>query len=379
MAHIWQVLGGSTIGGGTYVVRRIVERLIHDGHRVTVVTSDGDTVTLFREIGAEIVDDIPIPRPVSPATDLISLFRLASRMRASRCDLVHTHTSKAGVVGRFAAKLAGVPATVHHVHGFGFNTRYSRSLEMRVFSAAERAAAAVSDALVFVNPEDLALARNLRIAGPQTQTRVIPNGVELPPLANASNRHSPGTSIGFLGRLAAQKGVDVLIDAVAHIADDKEVKVMLLGDGPLREKLEKQAASSRRPDRFEFAGHVTNAGAWLSRLDMVVLPSRWEGHSISVLECMAHGKAVITTDIEGNQQTVLDGENGLLVQPDNWDALRMAMERLIESPQLREQLGRAARATVAERFPAEAMINAVLLLYNDLGLTNNQAVIPCAA
>lgn len=379
MAHIWHVLGGSTVGGGTYVVRKIVDRLIRDGHHVTIVTSDLDTIALFKRAGAEIVDDIPIPRPISPVTDLKSLLRLAARMKTARCQLVHTHTSKAGIVGRFAAALAGVPATVHHVHGFGFDTRYSRRLELRLFSTVERAAAAVSDSLVFVNPEDLDLAHQLHIAGRERDTRVIPNGVDLPPLTNNADRQDSCMNIGFLGRLAAQKGIDVLIDAVADIPDHTELKVVLLGDGPLRETLESHAAGSRRPDRFEFAGHVTNADEWMDRFDMIVLPSRWEGHSISVLECMAHGRAVITTDIKGNRQTIADGENGLLVQPDDPEALRMAIERLIASPELRSKLGNAARSTVAERFQAEAMVDGVLSLYNDLGIKNNEAVLACAA
>lgn len=378
MANIWHVLGGSTVGGGTYVVRKIVERLILDGHRVTVVSSDRDTGSLFRRIGTEIVDDIPMPRPISPITDLTSVIRVASRMRAARCELVHTHTSKAGIVGRFAAAIARVPATVHHVHGFGFDARYSPPLELKVFSAIERAAAAVSDALVFVNPEDLALARKLNIIGTDREARVIPNGVELPILADAPINRVAGINIGFVGRLARQKGIDVLIDAAAQIANNIELKVVLLGDGPLREDLQTQAARSRRPDRFKFAGHVADVSSWMNRFDMIVLPSRWEGHSISVLECMAHGKAIITTDIKGNRQTIVDGENGLLVQPDDPAALRVAIEGLVRSSQLRTRLGHAARATVADRFQVDAMVNGVLSLYEGLGIASRQVVIPCA-
>jgi glycosyltransferase involved in cell wall biosynthesis len=378
MARIWHILGGSSLGGGTYVVRKLAEALLAEGHTVTVLTSHPETGSLFRSLGCRVVEDIHFHRAIRPASDLAGALRLAARLRREGCDLLHTHTSKGGVVGRVAGRLARVPRIVHHVHGFAFEPAFTPPPRLRFYAAMERAVAPLCDAMVFVNSTDLALARDLRIVRPGQSVQVVCNGVDL--AADRPAAPCPGdsrVSVVFLGRLADQKGVDILLQAAAAITTAIPWELLILGDGPERVRLETQAALLPA-GLCRFLGHRQDAAEFLASADIVALPSRWEGHSIAVLEAMAHGRPVLTTAIKGNLQTIQSGVDGLLVAPGDPAAFAAGLQILIENPELRRRLGDAARRTVARRFLARDMVRGVLDIYASLGLAPASRGVLCA-
>jgi len=380
MARIWQMLGGSSLGGGTYVVRRLTEALLGGGHSVTVVSADAETARLFEGLGCRVVCHIDLDRAIRPLRDLTGVARLAALLRREGCDLLHTHTSKGGVVGRVAGRLAGVRPIVHHVHGFAFDPLFTPPARFTFYAAIERAAAPLCDAMVFVNSTDLDLAQRLGILRPGRRAQVIYNGVDAPQRAAPVRVRTPASSvhIAFVGRLAPQKGVDLLLEAAAGLEPGLPWQLTIVGDGPLRPALEVQAAALLPAGVYCFLGHRPHIGEFLDDVDIVVLPSRWEGHSIAVLEAMAHGKAVLATAIKGNVETIQSGVNGVLAPPGDAGALCSALRMLIENPGLRHRLGAAARQTVVQRFPADRMIQSVLDLYASLGVGVCRRGVPCA-
>jgi glycosyltransferase involved in cell wall biosynthesis len=378
MARIWHVLAGSGWGGGTYVVRRLVEALLKQGHEVTLVSSHPQTAERFEALGCEVVRHIPFRREIHPVGDLAGALRLAAQLRLRGCDLLHTHTSKGGVVGRVAGRLAGVRRVVHHVHGFAFDPVFTLRRRLAFYAAVERAVAPLCDAMVFVNAADLETARRLHILRPGQEARVIYNGVDLPPDVPAPHRTpNEPDRIVFVGRLAEQKGVDVLLEATAGLRAQRPWELVIVGDGPLRSRLEKLAAALP-PGACRFVGHSDDAARWIASADVVALPSRWEGHSISLLEAMAHGKAVAATAIQGNVETIHSGVDGVLAPPGDPHSLRAALRMLLDNPDLRRRLGAAARLQVATRFSARSLVEGVLRLYEDLGVATPQRGVPCA-
>jgi glycosyltransferase involved in cell wall biosynthesis len=367
--RVWQVIGGSSFGGGTYVVSRISQALLEQGFEVTVVASEEHSARHFWKLGCEVVDDIRFPREISPLADARGILRLAARMRRRGCDLAHTHTSKGGVAGRLAARLAGVGRVVHHVHGFAFDPIFTPAGRLRFYAAIERLIAPLAQAMIFVCPADMEMARRLRILRTGHIAALAPNGVDAAPEAPRCRAEAAhGLKIGFLGRLSAQKGVDLLIDAVSGLDCAGDLEVVLVGDGPERGRLEERARRCGCAARFHFTGHRQDALAVAREMDVIALPSRWEGHSIALLEAMALGRPVVTTRIKGNVDTVTSGVDGILVEPGDVAALRGALQLVLLDGALRERIGEAARRTVIERFPSSRMVAKVLRVYRQLGL-----------
>lgn len=371
MARICHFLAGSSFGGGTYVARKICERLVMLGHQTTVVSCDPETARFFAGTGCEVAGDVVVRREISPLEDLAGVLSLARVLRRQKCDLLHTHTSKGGVVGRLAGKIAGVRRIVHHVHGFAFDPLFTPPRKARFYAAIERLVAPLGDAMIFVNRTDLDLARSLGIVKNGRLAVIVANGVDVP-----APRQRPSedgglrpVQVGFLGRLAQQKGVDILIEAVARMDRSCPVEVLVVGDGAERNRLQSQAARMGLGDRVRFLGHRQDALQAIAAVDVIALPSRWEGHSISLLECMALGKAIVATRIKGNVETIVDGCSGLLVEPGEPGELCSALERLARDAELRLRLSEQARRTVEEKFLSAAMIDGVLDVYRKLGIS----------
>ncbi|MCW5978480.1 MAG: glycosyltransferase family 4 protein [Bryobacteraceae bacterium] len=374
VARVCHFLAGSSFGGGTYVVWKVCEGLQAAGHEPFVIASDEATVRFFQTRGIETIDTVCVQRAIQPARDLAAAVKLARILRTVGCDLLHTHTSKGGVVGRIAGTLARIPRIVHHVHGFAFDPIFTPRPLLLLYSTIERAVTPLCDAVIFVNPTDLALAKAFRILRPGQKSAVVLNGVDIPSktasdgVAPRQNAGGNVLRVGFVGRLAPQKGVDILISAAAGLMRSVPFECLIIGDGPERQNLEHQAEGTGLRHCFQFLGHREDVAGLIQTLDIVVLPSRWEGHSISLLECLGAGKPVVTTRIKGNVETVIDGKNGLLVRPGDPDQLSSALDRLIREPQLRCALAEGATRTVEERFSAARMLTGVFAVYRRLGL-----------
>jgi glycosyltransferase involved in cell wall biosynthesis len=367
------VVGPSKFGGDSVLVLELARAAVENGFRVDVLASDPRFQDLIREQGLGLVDLDVLTREIRPVADLTALVRLTSLLRRTSYSVVHTHTSKPGVIGRLAATRTGIPAIVHTVHLFGFHEESGR-LATGVYSRIERAAAHWCDRIVTVSEFQRAWALRLRIGTPE-QVVAIPNGVPLQRASGVRSRADVRAELGlrdevavvFAGRLAEQKGVEHLIRASPLLQGDRaRVRVLLAGDGPLLEPLSRLVIELGVQDVVRFLGFRSDIGDLLSAADLVVLPSLWEGLSVSLLEAMSAGKAVITTTIGSNREVTRDGAVAWLVPPKDPAALASAVRALVADPARRESLGRLARAEQSSRYTITRMVDSYLAEYEQV-------------
>lgn len=315
-----------------------------------------------------------LARPVSPARDLLALWQTYRLVKRERVVLVHTHTSKAGFLGRLAAWLARVPVIVHTPHGHVFYGYYGPRLTA-LFVSLERVAARLTDRIVVLTERgrDEHLARGI---GRPEQFVVIPSGVDLqavrrsaPPYETARGRLgvNPETCLVVgLGRLVPVKGFQVLVKALPLIVSAvPSARLLLVGEGPLREDLLVEAQALGVGDRLELAGAQSDPAPFLAAADLVVVPSINEGMGRVLVEAMALGRPVVATRVGGIPAVVADGESGLLVPPDDPPALARAVGELLKDPGLRQRMGEAGRRQ-AEQFSLAVMESRLLHLYREL-------------
>ena len=377
-----QVVGPSKFGGDSVLVLEIARAAEQHGYRVDILASDPRFRELIRAEGFGLVDLDVLKREIRPVADLSALLRLTRILGRSHYDVVHTHTSKPGVIGRLAATRSRVPAVLHTVHLFGFHEE-SGPLATGVYSRIERAAAHWCDRIVTVSEYHREWALRLGIGTPE-QVVAIPNGVPASRAYGVRPRAEVRAELGladgvvavlFTGRLAEQKGIEHLLRAVPLLgANRSRVRVLLAGDGPLLDPLTRLASEIGVLDVVRFLGFRSDIGDLLGAADVVALPSLWEGLSISLLEAMAAGRAVVTTSIGSNREVTRDGAVASLVPPKDPVALASALDRLVEDPAWRDELGRLALREQRTRYTMDRMLEAYLEEYDRLRARNATAV-----
>lgn len=310
----------------------------------TGVEEDGEG-TLFAEAerrGVQVSLAPELVRTIRPLHDLMAARALAERLRSWGAEVVHTHSSKAGIVGRLAALQLGLPA-VHSVHGWSFNDEMASSAR-RAVVLAERWAARHTDALVVEATPDLQKGLDASI-GRREQYHLIRNGVDLRGLVRndeAGRRFRAelgvdrrSTLVGTIGRLADQKAPLAMVDAVARlVADGLDIHFVWVGDGSLRGATEAAVAEAGLSTRFHLVGVRRDVVAALSAFDVFALSSLWEGLPRTITEAMAVGVPVAATAVDGCAEIIVDEEHGLLVPPRQPLALAVAIERLATDPVL---------------------------------------------
>lgn len=373
--RVLHVLGDSKFGGGSVIVSRLAEAARGSGYAVDVLTTDGVFQSLLSEAGLGVVALDCVRRETRPVRDLLGLFRLWRFLRRTRYDLVHTHTSKAGLVGRVAARAAGVPAVVHTVHGFPFHEESSLAARL-VYAAVERLAALFCDRVVTVSEFHRDWAERLHIAA-GNKLSAIPNGLDparaRPERPREQTRAQLGVPAGALlilapGRISEQKGFEYLIRAVPELRRRLATpfRIAFAGSGPLEGHLERLTFELGARDHVTFLGFRADVGDLLAAADLVVLPSLWEGLSIALLEAMAAGKPIVTTEIGSNVEATKGGEGALLVPAKNPCALVEAICELADKPDLAISKARRAREIFQARYTEGRMLDDYMRLYRGL-------------
>ena len=368
---ILQVLSGGGWGGGAVVVLAITRALIARGDRVWVLCLDDQVARRFQAAGASIVRSLFWFRAINPL-DAVALAQLIALCLRQRFDLVDTHTSKGGFLGRLAARVAGVPHIVHHAHGFSFNQVTGAS--RRFYIALERLAARAGHFTISVSEEHRLTALEAGIEPPEKISTIL-NGIDLKPFAavdRAAARRALGFDskdliIGAVGRLSAQKGFEYLIRALPAVLQAvPAARLAIAGDGPLEIELRQLAFHCGVQDRVRFLGFRKDIPQLLAAFDVFALPSLWEGLSISLMEAMATGKAIVATDIWGNREMVDPEKTGLLAPPANPAALAAALRRVLLDRPLAQALQQNARQAALLRYSEQRMVEQTLALYDGL-------------
>jgi glycosyltransferase involved in cell wall biosynthesis len=290
--------------------------------------------------------------------------------------LVHTHSGKAGVIGRLAARRAGVPLIVHTIHGPSFGP-FQGALANAVFLAAERRAGRVTDHFVVVAE---AMARQYLAAGigaPRQYSRIF-SGFQIEPYLQAKPDPALRSRLGLaegdvvagmIARLFALKGHDDLLDVAAELAARcPRLKFLWVGDGAWRPRLEARMVAMGLRDRFVLAGLVPPEAVprYVALMDLLVHLSRREGLPRALPQALAAGRPVVAYDCDGAGEVCRDNETGFLVAPGDRVALADRVLRLAENPGLRQRLGECGRAFVRQRFPVDRMVDELAVLYLQL-------------
>ncbi len=351
------------------------------GHEVTLVTGPeaGPEGSLLEEATRDPYRLVVLPdlvRDPSPARDLRALLALWKLMGHQRFEVVHTHTSKAGILGRWAAALRRVPAVVHTPHGHVFHGYFS-SWKTRAFREVERLTARMTHRIVALTQGDLRDHLQEGIA-PEDCFVVIPSGVPLERYRGRPEEPGEGQdpTIGFVARLVEVKGVLDLLEAMARVVTCfPSARLLLVGDGPLREAVLERIHSLGLDSRVELLGRLEDPAPALRRSDLFVLPSHNEGMGRAAVEAMAAGLPVVATRVGGLPDVVADGETGLLVPPRDPGALAEALLRLLQDPALRRQMGKAGQKR-AEEFSDQVMFERLEALYSEILVQSRGEISP---
>jgi glycosyltransferase involved in cell wall biosynthesis len=315
-----------------------------------IVCIDGPYVPSLRAAGIP-VGTVHLPRGMNPAKALWSLCELVVYLRRVRPDLVHTHCSVPGLIGRIAARLAGVPVVFHTVHGFAFHDG-GEGLSQRLAIWAERTAGLLTDLLLSQNRSDIALAAQHRIV-PPARIQFIGNGIDLGrfPVRVTPRVAGARTIITCVARMEGVKNHAMLFEAARMLHERGEAfELWLVGGGERRAAYEALCARWGLADVVRFLGYREDIPELLSRSDIGVLTSLKEGIPRAALESMAAGLPVVATRVTGTREVVRDGETGALVDVDDVAGLAAALASLIHNPSLRERWGARGRQVVAAAF-----------------------------
>ena len=338
----------------------------HEGDMSYLSEAAGVAPVLLPEMGRE----------VAPLADLATLARLVRLMRQFRPHIVHTHTAKAGAVGRMAARLSGVPVVVHTFHGHVFHAYFGR-LQSRLAVRTERMLAGLSDRLITLSER---LRREIAGFGvaPSEKIEVIPLGFDLAPFAPEAGwrrgqlRAELGLApddwlIGSVGRLVPVKNHALLLQAAQALRQaGRRAHFVIVGDGELRPSLEAQARALGLEQAVSFTGWRRDLPPVYADLDVLVNTSRNEGTPVAVIEAMAAGVPVIATAVGGVPDVVADGATGTLVPEGDAEALARALAERLDQPEAARRMAEAARVEVLQRYSMKQLLCNVDGLYQRL-------------
>jgi glycosyltransferase involved in cell wall biosynthesis len=360
--RVAQVVTRFTAGAGGVALRGALA-LDPGRYEIAFITGSGDLlVRQAQQAGCQVTVLKSLRSEIAPADDWRALADLEACLGAGHFDVVHTHSAKAGALGRLAAHRVGVPTIVHTYHGFPFH-RFQSPLRRAAYVGIERALGRFTDAFLAVGTAVAAEAIQRRIAPPE-RVRTIGvavstadplNGVWTRPEARRVLGVPPGMRVvGTVGRLDFQKAPDDFVAALAELRRD-DVFGVWIGDGPLRAATERLAARRGIAGRMAFLGERTDVSALLPGLDIFAMASRYEGLPCAIVEAMVAGLPVVATTVNSVPDIVVAGETGLLVPPGRPELLGRAVRYLLDNPAVAARLGAAGRARLGAELAPEAL------------------------
>lgn len=315
-----------------------------------------------------------LTRAVSPIKDLMALIQLTALFRQERPLVVHTHTSKAGVLGRIAGRLVGVPALVHTPHGHVFYGHFG-PLRSWAFLQTERLLARWTTRLIALTEAERDEHLH-RLVGRPDRFAVIPSGIDVDrfrSLVGVTGQRPAGCDwpqdalvVGSIGWLTPVKGHRVLVEAIGALKSSfPRLHLFIVGSGSLRGELTALAGQLGIGKSVTFAGERADVPECLAAMDLYVQPSLNEGMGRALVEAMAAGRPAVATSVGGVPTLIEHRRNGLLVPPGNKLALAEAIAELLQHPSWAKELGTAASASIGRRFQATDMVQAVEAVYEE--------------
>lgn len=338
--------------------------------------SEGSLIEHTRALGVPLTIEPTLVRELSPLKDLPALLKMTRFIKEGGYTIVHTHSSKAGILGRWAAKAAGVPVIVHTVHGWAHND-YQRALIRQIYIGLEKITLPITDKLT--TDSVLNIDKGLQDGIGRRKNYVdtpIRCGIELdrfghpqvPPEQTRTTWNIPPDAVvvGTVGRLSPQKAPLDFVRTAGMIAQQfPQAWFVMVGDGPLRADVEALIAELGLSHRFVLTGLRDDVPEILTMFDLFLLPSLWEGLPRVLPQAMATGLAIVATAVDGNVEAIREGLNGRLVPPGQPAVMAQAALELLGHPNLRTHMGQAGRHIAAE-FGAQKMVTEIDRLYRQL-------------
>ena len=351
------------IGGAQVHVRDLATEVLARGHQPLVLTGGtGPYVESLRARGVQTFTLASLAVPISPLQDLRALQELRALLRTHRPDLVSTHSSKAGILGRVAGRSLGIPV-IFTAHGWAF-TPGVPSREAMVYRWIERLAAPLASRIITVSEFDrqLALARGIASSD---RVVTIHNGM---PDIGEELRSDPSRSpvrLTMVARFERQKDHATLFHALAGLTHDPW-RLDLIGDGPLLSEAKALSRGLGLADRIKFWGQRMDVDERLSQAQVALLITNWEGFPRSILEAMRAGLPVVASSVGGIGESVRDGETGFTVPQADVEVLRQRLKQLLDNPELRVTMGRNARRLYQRSFTLAHTVERTLTIYNEV-------------
>jgi glycosyltransferase involved in cell wall biosynthesis len=360
----------------------------HDrGHDVTLITGppigpEGTLLERAQKYGyrVEVLDSMR--RAILPGKDYFTYRAMARRLRELNPDVVHTHSSKAGIIGRWAASKAKVPVVIHTIHGLAFTASTSVMVN-GFYKWAERVTAPKTTKIVCVADAMREQSLRAKIGRPEQYVTVY-SGMDTapflnPPVPREQVRRELALRddhivIGTIARLFHLKGHDDLLELAPRLCQrSPNLRFLWIGDGLLREQFENRMTQMGLRDRFILTGLVPPARIpeLTGAMDILVHPSRREGLARALPQGSLAAKPVITYDIDGNCEALIEGETGFAILPFDKEKLCIAIEPLVADEPLRNRMGEAGRQFALTRFDVKVMVESLERLYATL-LTGNK-------
>lgn len=358
---MYVITRGDSIGGAQMMVRDLAIGTQEHGHEVVVVTGVGGALT--EQLAARDIEIRMCPgmlREIDPRHDMRALRAMTGLIRDVQPDVITTHSSKAGIIGRLAARRAGVPA-MFTAHGWAFTTGVPQP-KRTMYRMIERATERLAARIVCVSHYD----RRLGIAAGMSPQRLITihNGLAD---VDVALRARPATSdpvrLVMVARFDHQKDHETLFRALTAVPD---VEVDLIGDGPRLEETRRLADELQLGPRIHFLGERLDVAELLARAHLFVLSSRWEGFPRSTLEAMRAGLPVVASNVGGVSEAITDGETGFLVTPQDGGQLAERIRTLVRDPVIRQTMGLAGRRRYEREFRFDTMLERTLALQRDI-------------
>ena len=332
-------------------------------------------------------------RELSPQ-DIVSLWKVFRRLQREKPDIIHTHTAKAGTVGRIAGffyKLFSRKKVkiVHTFHGHVFHSYYG-ARKTKIFLAIEKTLAKLTDKIIVISAQQKTEINENFGVGKSSQFEIIPLGIDLAPFAEAESKKNilreeiaaaDEILVGFVGRLTEIKNIPLLLQAAEiyktqHSETSPKLKFVIIGDGHLRESLEAEAEKLDIADIVIFLGNRSDTPIFYAGLDIIALTSLNEGTPLSLIEAMANGKPFVSTTVGGvvdllgeiveEKEDFKIGTRGIGIASENADALCKGLIYLANDEKLREKLGANGREFVQNNYSKERLIDDIINLYRDV-------------
>ena len=392
MPKVLRILNRMAVGGPVLNATYLSKYLSPEFETLLVVGAKEDheknASFIAQQLGVDVVTIPQMKRAVSPVNDFCAFQDIRKLIKDFQPDVVHTHASKPGVLGRLAASVEGVPAIVHTFHGHTFSS-YFNSFTSNFYINTERFLARQSSVIVAISEaQKKELVEDFRIA-PEEKFRMIQLGLDLDKFAEAQNEKraqfrsefglaDDEIAIGIIGRLVPIKNHSLFLKAISHLLTntDKKIKAFIIGDGESRNNLEKIATTlnitfstendTTHPHPLVFTSWRSDVDVINAGLDIVTLTSLNEGTPVSLIEAQAANKAIVSTRVGGIADIVKEGRTALLADIDDHDGFCRHLLNLVQDDSLRTELGSNSSYYVMHRFSYQRLVKDMSNLYYEL-------------